>query len=117
MSFNLMRTFVLLTYMLASVLSALPVMRPTQQSTTEHALMMAMAGHVAAMAAMDDRQSDDVQMLLCEQHCRIATATLPLAQPPAPRQMYVTHIPPGPAPVAVSLILPPPGPPPKAALI
>ena len=112
-----MRALILVVYLLGTVFSALPLVGRAEQSAASHAQMMAMAGHAGAMATMDDSQSDDAQKLLCEQHCRVATATLPLAEQPVRRQVHAAPVLPGPEPKAASLVLPPPGPPPKVALI
>lgn len=112
-----MRALIVVVYLLGTVFSTLPLAGQAEQSTTEHARMMAMAGHAAAMAEMDESQSDDAQKLLCEQHCRVATATLPMVEHPALQQVHVAPVLPGPEPKAASLLLPPPGPPPKLALI
>jgi len=112
-----MRALILVVYLLGTVFSALPPVGRAEQSATSHAQMMAMAGHAGAMATMDDSQSYDAQKRLCEQHCRVVTATLPSSEQPALRQVHAAHILPGAAPLAASLDLPPPGPPPKVALI
>ncbi|HQU69695.1 MAG TPA: hypothetical protein PLI43_16055 [Albidovulum sp.] len=116
-SFIRMHASVLMAYLLATVLSALPLAGTAQPTAAEHDRMMSMAGHAAAMTKMNDSQSDMAQALLCQQHCRVATATLPLAERPRVRQEHASSSLPGPAPMAVSLSLPPPGPPPKVALI
>ena len=112
-----MRALILVVYLLGTVFSALPLVGRAEQSAASHAQMMAMAGHAGTMATMDDSQSDDAQKLLCEQHCRVATATLPLAEQPVRQQVHAAPVLPGPEPRAASLVLPPPGPPPKVALI
>lgn len=78
--------------------------------------MMAMAGHVMQMPA-SDMPEDDMQQMLCQQHCLFAAAALPILDSlteASPRSNDVLL---GIEVLAPSRAISPPGRPPKIAVI
>ncbi len=119
------RGLVFAGYLLALLLPGLALAgRP---SGADHAQMMAMAGHAMAMPGMEMPQmpgSDmamagmgGAQMLLCQQHCLVAVATLPVADQSVEILAHPIDMQAGGDAFASSLAVPPPGHPPKTARI
>jgi hypothetical protein len=110
------RVLVLAAYLLAAILPALAANTAKQLPEAQHSQMMASAGHTMPMedAGTND---NDVRMLLCQQHCLLAAATLPAQVPTAENSVVTSDV------ILIadwlvsSLAIPPPGPPPKVAVI
>jgi hypothetical protein len=111
-----MHVLILAAYMLAVILPVLALGEGRQQSQTEHAQMMAMAGHLAHMPAKDG-SNDLTQQLICQQHCLFAAATFPAPDRVAETLARSSDVEVGIDMLAASLAIPPPGPPPKIAVI
>ena len=88
-----------------------------QQTQTEHAQMMAMAGHEMTMADSGSSETDGAQMLLCRQHCLVTVATLPVPNQTVEIVGHEADLETGNDPLVSSLAFPPPGHPPKVAVI
>lgn len=110
------RTVVLAASLLAVTLPVLAPMAAPQPSQADHAQMMAAAGHVAAMAQMDG-PGDMMQQGLCQQHCRVAVATLPAGVHTLEHPVRVGIVAADDDVTAVSHSIAPRGRPPKAALV
>lgn len=110
-----MHLLILAAYMLAAIL---PVLAPgeRQQAQSDHAQMMAIAGHLAHMPATDG-PNDLTQQLICQQHCLFAAAAFPAPDREAETVARFSDVEAGVDILAASLAIPPPGPPPKIAVI
>lgn len=110
------RFFAVAAYVLAAMLPILAVNVGNELPAVQHAQIMVSAGHTMPMehAGTSD---NDVQMLLCQQHCLLAAATLPAQIRTAENSVVISDI------ILIadwlvsSLSTPPPGPPPKVAVI
>jgi len=114
---SIVRSIVLAVFTVGTVLPAISAVPWMQQSETNHAQMMAMAGHVATMPQMGDDSGDAAQMMLCKQHCLAGSAILP----DNARAAAISAVPerrrhPGGA-LATSRSTRPPGPPPKVLTV
>lgn len=109
------RAFVLAVYLLAAILPVLATSWGLPQSSAQHAQMMASAGHMMPMET--EEQGNDSRMLLCQQHCLLAAATLPAQVPVVTNGFGTSDLAPTADLLVISLSRPPPGPPPKAAVI
>lgn len=87
------------------------------QTPAEHARLMAMAGHQMTMTDMGSSASDSAQMLLCQQHCLVAVATLPVAERAADVIEQAAVIATGGDFLAASVVFAPPRHPPKVSRI
>jgi hypothetical protein len=109
-------TLVLAIYLLAALLPVLSVTERLAQSDVQHAQMMAMAGHLMPMQDAE-RGGDDTRMLLCQQHCLLVAAPLPVHTRTADSNVRSSEVVVAADRLATSVVLPPPGPPPKAAVV
>lgn len=109
------RVLVLAAYLMAAILPVLSTSWGLPQSSGQHAQMMASAGHTMSMETAE--QSDDSRMLLCQQHCLLAAATLPAQVPEVTNSVGTSDLVFTAYLVVMSLSTPPPGPPPKVAVI
>ena len=87
-----------------------------QQTQAEHVQMMAMAGHEMNLADMGSSKTDQT-MLMCQQHCLVVVATLPVADQTIEIAGHPIDVVTGDDPLVSSLAFPPPGHPPKAVVI
>jgi hypothetical protein len=110
------QVLILAAYLLAALLPALAMTDSHQQSRVEHAQMMAMAGHVMQMPA-SDMPDDDIQQMLCQQHCLFAAAALPVMDSLTEASPRSNDGPLGVELLAPSRAIPPPGRPPKVHVI
>ena len=110
-----MRALILAAYLLAAVLPVLALAEGSMQSQTDHAQMMAMAGHLAKMPMSDD-PDNDAQRMLCQQHCLFAAVALPEPNRTIALEPRATEIDVDFDLLFASLATPPPGHPPKIAL-
>lgn len=109
------RTLVLAAYLLAAILPILGANMGLALSDGQHNQMMASAGHTMPMETAN--QSDDARMLLCQQHCLLAAATLPAQVPVVKNSVGTSDLVLTADRLVASLSTPPPGPPPKVAVI
>ena len=109
------RALVFVAYLLAAILPILGANIGLALSDGQHAQMMASAGHTMPMETAD--QNDDARMLLCQQHCLLAAATLPAQVPIVTNSVGTSDLVPTADLLVMSLSTPPPGPPPKVAVI
>jgi hypothetical protein len=110
-----LRVLIFAAYLLAAVLPVMALGDGRVQSQTDHAQMMAMAGHVAHMP-MTDAPDDDVQRLLCQQHCLFTAVALPEPNRTITLEPRATEIDIDIDLLVASLATPPPGHPPKIAV-
>ncbi|MDP1575853.1 MAG: hypothetical protein Q8L76_03690 [Cypionkella sp.] len=117
-SMNKSRLFVKVLVFAAYVLAMLvPGMTLAgQQTQAEHVQMMAMAGHEMNLADMGSSKTDQT-MLMCQQHCLVVVATLPVADQTIEIAGHPIDVVTGDDPLVSSLAFPPPGHPPKAVVI
>lgn len=110
-----MRALIFAAYLLAAVLPVLALAEGSMQSQTDHAQMMAMAGHLAKMPMSDD-PDNDAQRMLCQQHCLFAAVALPEPNRTIALEPRATEIDVDFDLLFASLATPPPGHPPKIAV-
>lgn len=89
---------------------------PGEQTPVEHARMMAVAGHEMNLADMGSPETDQA-MPLCQQHCMVVVATLPVAEQAVEIDRHAAVVATEEIAMVSSLAVPPPGPPPKEAVI
>ncbi|MES2143337.1 MAG: hypothetical protein V4516_03065 [Pseudomonadota bacterium] len=107
---------IIAAYILAAILPALSIAEGLSPAPAGHAAMMAMAGHVAPMDRTDSTPGDP-QMMLCQQHCLFAAATMPQPDRATGDIVPASASASGGGRLAASLAIPPPGHPPKIAAI
>jgi hypothetical protein len=110
-----LRVLIFAAYLLAAVLPVMALGDGRVQSQTDHAQMMAMAGHVAHMP-ITDAPDDDAQRMLCQQHCLFAAVALPEPSRTIALEPRATEIDVDFDLLFASLATPPPGHPPKIAV-
>ena len=104
--------------MAAFVLGAFgPAMSGAQQPDMDHAQMMSMAGHAASMAEMGENLPSTPQIMLCKQHCLVASAILPIVMRPAEIEVTFASLPRPGVTFAPSRVTPPPGRPPRVPTV
>lgn len=109
------RVLALSAFLLTAMLPLLAATWGQPPSGSQHAQMMASAGHTMPMETSG--LTDDARMLLCQQHCLLAAATLPAQVPVVNRGVATSDIVVTADRVGTSLAIPPPGPPPKVAMV
>lgn len=110
----LVKVVVFAAYVLAMLVPSLTMVG--EQTSVEHAQMMAMAGHEMNRADTGSSETDQT-MLLCQQHCLVVVATLPAADQTIEIAGHPIDVVTGDDPLVSSLACPPPGHPPKAVVI
>ena len=110
------RVLVVAAYLMAAILPVVVANAGRPLPDAQHAQMMAAAGHTMPME--DVRTNDnEARMLLCQQHCLVAVATLPAQVRMTENWVVLSDV----IPIAdwqvASFAKPPPGPPPKVAVI
>lgn len=109
------RVLVFAAFLMAAILPMLATNLGLTLSGGQHAQLMASGGHTMPMEAAEP--SDDAQMLLCQQHCLLAAATLPAQVPVVTTGDGTSDLVLTAERLVSSLSTPPPGPPPKVAVI
>lgn len=104
---------VLAAYMMAVILPALAAVDGSSQSGPDHARMMAMAGDMAPM----DEGGAGVPMALCQQHCLLPAAKVPVVEGAVLAAGRPSDAPRAADRRAASRADPPSGPPPRVATI
>lgn len=110
------RVLVLAAYLLAAILPVSAANSGLPQTVAQHAQMMAMAGHAMQMDSAKPG-SKDPRLLLCQQHCLLATATLPGLVRAAENSFVTSEVVLAADWLEATLATPPPAPPPRAAVI
>ncbi len=110
------RVLVLAAYLMAAFLPVLAANGGLPLPDGQHAQMMASAGHTMPMdSAMPS--DDDAQMLMCQQHCMLAAATVPIQVLAMENRVGSSDLFLIGGRLAASLAIPPPGPPPKVTVL
>ena len=108
------KNFIRIVIMTAFVVGAFgPAIYRAQQPDMEHARMMSLAGHATSMADMAGNLPSTPQIMLCKQHCMVASAVLPIEMRPTPINVTFASLPRPGGTFAPSRVIPPPGRPPK----